>query len=215
MRIRNILSNILALTWRRLRFFRVFRFRALQLAYRLFPSIGPRGEEWRFVLNYLHPLSIKGVRVLDVGASESLFIYEIAKRGYTTFGLDQRRYQEPLPKKINFLLSDITKIPLPDNSFDYVTCISVIEHIGLGLYGDKRYESGDRKAISEICRVLKPNGKLLITMPTKTFALNTTDRGYSYYGFMRLVWKYFDVAEYTERRGQICACCVKREVNNG
>jgi len=49
---------------------------------------------------------------------------------------------------------DITAIDLPDNSQDGYICISVLEHV-------KDYQ----KALSEILRTLKPNGRLLITVP--------------------------------------------------
>jgi SAM-dependent methyltransferase len=42
----------------------------------------------------------------------------------------------------------------PDNSFDIVICSHVLEHI-----------HEDKKAISEIARILKPNGEALILVP--------------------------------------------------
>jgi hypothetical protein len=44
-----------------------------------------------------------------------------------------------------------------------VTAISTIEHIGLGSYGDPRYDNGDFKAVKEIRRILKDKGLLFIT----------------------------------------------------
>lgn len=50
---------------------------------------------------------------------------------------------------------DITKMTCyPDNSFDIVICSHVLEHI-----------HEDTKAISEIARILKPNGEALILVP--------------------------------------------------
>ena len=41
----------------------------------------------------------------------------------------------------------------------------VIEHIGLGRYGEKIDPMGDIKAISELIRILAPGGKLFFVVP--------------------------------------------------
>jgi SAM-dependent methyltransferase len=52
------------------------------------------------------------------------------------------------------IVSDITCIPLPDVSLDNVLCTEVLEHV-----------EDLVAAIQEIRRVLKPGGKVLITVP--------------------------------------------------
>ncbi len=47
---------------------------------------------------------------------------------------------------------DLTAIGFPDATFDFISCVSVIEHI-----------PDFRKAVAELYRVLKPGGRLLIT----------------------------------------------------
>lgn len=59
-------------------------------------------------------------------------------------------------KRCSFLSNLIEGLPLPDDSFDVITSMSVIEHIP----GD-----GDIIAIKEMWRLLKPGGKLLISVP--------------------------------------------------
>ena len=49
---------------------------------------------------------------------------------------------------------DLTKLEFSDNTFDYIICNHVMEHI-----------PDDKKAISEMFRVLKPGGKAIITTP--------------------------------------------------
>lgn len=49
---------------------------------------------------------------------------------------------------------DITDIPFPDNSFDAIICNHVLEHV-----------PDDRKAISELYRVLEPGGWAIIQSP--------------------------------------------------
>lgn len=52
------------------------------------------------------------------------------------------------------IVSDITEIPEPDNSFDAIMCIEVFEHIPAPV-----------DALRELDRLLKPGGTLIITAP--------------------------------------------------
>ena len=61
--------------------------------------------------------------------------------------------------------ADLTALPFEDNSLPSVSCMHVIEHIGLGRYGDPLDGDADRKALRELTRVLKPGGTLLIAVP--------------------------------------------------
>ena len=56
--------------------------------------------------------------------------------------------------KCNLVQSDIRKTPLPDNYFDIAICSEVLEH----LYNP-------REAVSEIKRVLKTKGIVVISVP--------------------------------------------------
>ncbi|MEW6202115.1 MAG: class I SAM-dependent methyltransferase [bacterium] len=58
--------------------------------------------------------------------------------------------------KISFQQQDAVKMDFPDNYFDVVTAISVLEHIT----GD-----GDAQTLSEIHRILKPGGHFYLTVP--------------------------------------------------
>jgi SAM-dependent methyltransferase len=54
-------------------------------------------------------------------------------------------------------------LPLESATIDAIVMISVIEHIGMGAYGDPVVEDGDMKAMEEIRRVLRPGGLLILT----------------------------------------------------
>jgi SAM-dependent methyltransferase len=54
---------------------------------------------------------------------------------------------------------------LPDDSFDLVVMVSAIEHIGFGYYGDSLIEDGDGMAIQQVWRVLKRQGRFILTTP--------------------------------------------------
>jgi len=60
---------------------------------------------------------------------------------------------------------DLYKLPFEDSSIDSLSCMHVVEHIGLGRYGDPVDYDGDLKAISEIKRVLSSGGNLLFVVP--------------------------------------------------
>jgi len=61
---------------------------------------------------------------------------------------------------------DILEMPFEDAFFDAVTCISTLEHLGLGFYKDPRSDcSADERALREIRRVLKPGGRLVLSVP--------------------------------------------------
>lgn len=61
--------------------------------------------------------------------------------------------------------TELTKLHFQDNSINSLSCMHVIEHIGLGRYGDSLDYDGDLKAINELKRVLNFNGDLLVVVP--------------------------------------------------
>jgi len=98
----------------------------LTIIYKLLPYLGfdySRLMEWNFVLKNLPKSRLK---VLDVGSTSSLFIYELAGRSYDTYAIDTRPYTERLPNLIKFFRYDITATPFQEKSFDAVTAICVI-----------------------------------------------------------------------------------------
>jgi SAM-dependent methyltransferase len=66
---------------------------------------------------------------------------------------------------IEFVQGSLLDMPFPDNSVRCLSCLHVIEHVGLGRYGDDVDPDGHRKAASELSRVLAPGGQLLIGTP--------------------------------------------------
>ncbi len=74
------------------------------------------------------------------------------------------------------IVSDITNIPEDDGSFDAVMCIEVLEHL-----------NDPNKAISELARLIKSGGMLIITAP---FCSLTHFSPYHFYsGFNRNFYK--------------------------
>jgi len=61
--------------------------------------------------------------------------------------------------------ADILHLPQADQSVASLSCMHVVEHVGLGRYGDPLDPEGDLKAIAELKRVLAINGNLLFVVP--------------------------------------------------
>jgi len=74
----------------------------------------------------------------------------------------------PADLRLDNLLSataDLLNLPFRDDSIQSLSCMHVVEHIGLGRYGDPLDPDGDVKAMRELRRVLAPGGSLLIVVP--------------------------------------------------
>jgi SAM-dependent methyltransferase len=77
--------------------------------------------------------------------------------------------------------ADLHKLPFKNNSIESLSCMHVIEHIGLGRYGDPLDYDGDLKAIEEIKRVLTSGGNLLFVVPIgKNIIMYNAHRIYTY-----------------------------------
>ena len=61
--------------------------------------------------------------------------------------------------------ADLCKLDIDDNSFESVSCMHTVEHIGLGRYGDALDPIGDIKAINELKRITKQGGNILFVTP--------------------------------------------------
>ncbi len=56
-------------------------------------------------------------------------------------------------------------LPFADRSVASLSCLHVIEHVGLGRYGDPLDPDGARAAAAELARVLAPGGRLYVSTP--------------------------------------------------
>ncbi|MFZ5570635.1 MAG: DUF268 domain-containing protein [Thermodesulfobacteriota bacterium] len=66
---------------------------------------------------------------------------------------------------MNSKQADLNNLPFDDNTIKSISCMHVVEHIGLGRYGDPLDPDGDLKAIAELKRVLARNGNLFFVVP--------------------------------------------------
>jgi SAM-dependent methyltransferase len=96
------------------------------------------------------------------------------------------RYYDIRPVKIHLsgiepMAADLTDLTFKSNSLMSVSCMHVIEHIGLGRYGDPIDPNSDIKAVKELKRVLAKDGNLLFVVPVgKQRLMFNAHRIYSY-----------------------------------
>jgi ubiquinone/menaquinone biosynthesis C-methylase UbiE len=112
----------------------------------------------------------EGAKVLNIGCCEpgdEVFWAKIVSswhavdtnRDIVSRGRDYVRavLSDELGKRIEFMVGDVRRLPLPDETYGIVTCFSTIDHI----------PSGRETAIEEMVRVLKTGGYLVVTVPNK------------------------------------------------
>lgn len=112
--------------------------------------------------------------ILDVGSgagqiAKHLLKYADVDARITCFDLSSlmvRRARRRLKSnRPNYLVADVTRLPLADASFDCVTCGYVLEHV-----------PDPRAGLSEISRVMKPGAKMLLFTSEDNFGGACTSR---------------------------------------
>jgi len=104
---------------------------------------------------------IKGSHFLDAGAGTGWFSKVAFEKGaqVTSLEIGERLLAVIAQKCASQLrVGSVLDLPFADNTFDYVLNTEVIEHT-----------TDPQKAVSELCRVLKPGGTLVLTVPCKTW----------------------------------------------
>lgn len=118
-----------------------------------FPAtIDPRIQHVQVLLKFFGDLADK--RVLDVGCGKGRFarILHREQSGAAIWGLDiSGEMLKFVPAGIHRLAGSMTALPLADSTFDAVYAIESLEHA-----------VEIERAVNEMCRVLKPGGKLVI-----------------------------------------------------
>ena len=134
--------------------------------------------EKSFVLQTLsHFYESNDIKILDIGACESLLSYELASLNYSVTAIDIRPISLSHPN-LKFVVSDICEPVFPKQSFDCIIALSTLEHIGLGWYGDKQIENHDFQAVKQINLLLKNDGLFILTVPYGKKALTPVHRIY-------------------------------------
>jgi SAM-dependent methyltransferase len=115
-------------------------------------------DTWAFKLIYQHQPAWH----VDVG-SHHKYVGLLAQVVPVTM-VDLR----PLPVTIEgltFIPGSILDLPFESGSVPSVSSLCVVEHIGLGRYGDPLDPDGTEKAIAELKRIVQPGGMLFLSVP--------------------------------------------------
>ncbi|HUM05571.1 MAG TPA: class I SAM-dependent methyltransferase [Terriglobales bacterium] len=124
----------------------------------------------RFTLEMVESRLAPGSKILDVGCGTGHLAGALMQRGYDAWGVDfsegMVQYAAVHYRADRFQVGDIERIPFPDNTFDGIVCLGVMEYL-----------SSDEKALREMWRVLKPGGVAIITTPNALCPFWYCDRG--------------------------------------
>lgn len=124
------------------------------------------------------------MNVLDVGCGSGVYLKEMAMKGYGVVGIDLSltMTKDASIKLSNFnqqlseaVCGDINRLPFPDGYFDAVICVGVLEYL-----------EDEQNTLQELCRVLKPQGAIIFTLPNRYKIKNLLD---PYYYLVR-IWQY-------------------------
>lgn len=138
----------------------------------VYPMLGDRGAH-PVDTHYVTQIHWATARILrdgprehvDVG-SQSQFVASMAAHLPVTF-IDLRPFELELPG-LSRKMGSVTELPFADGSVKSLSSLHVIEHIGLGRYGDELDPFGTERAAQELTRVLSGNGRLYVSLPIGT-----------------------------------------------
>lgn len=116
------------------------------------------GLQWSAVTKILRERSVRGARALDVGCGFGRWTRWLAQHGADAIGVDptegmlQAAHRASDPS-IRYRRMSATSLEFPDDSFDLITCITVIQHLD---------PAEQDLAIAEMARVLRGGGEAVV-----------------------------------------------------
>ncbi len=119
-------------------------------------------------------IQLEHKNVLDIGCGSGMISAYFCEAGSSVFGIDisenMIRQADDFIRsrnlKATFNIGDATRLQFPDNYFDLISCISVIEWL-----------DNDIGAILEIKRVLKKDGFAIVSVPNRSSWFRKIEKG--------------------------------------
>ena len=111
----------------------------------------------KIILYFIKKYSRVGSKLFDFGCGSGYLVGELQHLGYDARGNDfeKEAIDYGLSHGIrNLQIATEEKIDYPDGTFDIVTAFDVLEHI-----------ENEKPIISELIRILKPGGRVIVTAP--------------------------------------------------
>jgi hypothetical protein len=135
-----------------------------------YPQLHDRTADSAFDAHYTHQdawaarkvHALSPVEHVDVG-SRITFVIGLAAFVPVTF-IDLRPLRAEIPN-VTSRAGSVLALSYDDASVASLSCLHVIEHIGLGRYGDELNPAGTAEAAAELARVVAPGGQLLVGLP--------------------------------------------------
>lgn len=106
--------------------------------------------------------NVRPAKHVDIGSS--VLTISVLSAQVETIFVDYRPLEISLPG-LTCVAGNITDLPFPSDSILSLSCLHVIEHIGLGRYGDPIDPLGSIKAAQQLQRVVSPGGSLYLSLP--------------------------------------------------
>ncbi len=109
--------------------------------------------------------NFKGSKLIDIASGSGYVAIEMAKMGIEVIASDiteeslkfiEKCKEKFSLKNLDLIICSADKIPIRSNSVDYAVANAILEHL-----------VNERKAIKEWKRIVKPQGKIFLTVPIK------------------------------------------------
>ncbi|OQX70738.1 hypothetical protein B6D52_03590 [Candidatus Parcubacteria bacterium 4484_255] len=116
-------------------------------------------------------------KIVDIGCGKGRFCRKLRDKGFNVTGVEPSKELIEIAiknnKDIKFIQASATNLPFRNNTFDFLICVEVLEHI-----------PDTERAVKEMMRVLKEGGRFII-IDKNIFSLHFK------YFIPTLLWKFF------------------------
>lgn len=132
-------------------------------------STNPDGYSIRKFIKFASQEIPANSTVLDAGAGTCQYRFFFPHVNYESCDFHAIFEKEAI--SLHTFICSLESIPVSDNSYDAIICTQVLEHV-----------EHPKKALSELYRILKPGGKLFMTVP---LMWQVHDAPYHYFNFTK------------------------------
>lgn len=135
-----------------------------------YPILGETTPAHGFDRHYIYHTAWAARKVREIASpahvdiSSSLYFAGIVS-AFVPFKFYDYRPASLILENLDCEQADLLSLPFTDASLPSISCMHVVEHIGLGRYGDPLNPQGDLLAMRELARVLASGGSLLFVVP--------------------------------------------------